>query len=245
MGSFLDIRTPLITDDVALRGYFGGPAVSHVYWDFDGFHDSKGNSWTTNGTIPVSAKDATAGYPWRAGVFSDANYYSLGTGTSVLNFSGAPFLLVAVGISSAIPGATSCIFSNVNAGSTAGSAFYISNTGTVGFFNYGAAGIASTNTITPGVPFVMSAAQVGSTAYIKLNNGPVVSGAAGFTSNTANAVTLGKFFNGSQPSSTIQLFEFYASVQTVATYGVYAALAQINRTVLRGLGLDQPDYLAA
>jgi hypothetical protein len=48
--------------------------------------DTKGNAWTQNGTVPQAAP--VGAVPPGAGPFSDANYYSLGTGNDVLDFAG-------------------------------------------------------------------------------------------------------------------------------------------------------------
>ena len=71
-------KGPLITEDAN--------CVAHVYWRNGALVDSKGNSWTMNGTVPQTG--SAGSIPPGAGPFSDANYYSLGSGADVLDFSG-------------------------------------------------------------------------------------------------------------------------------------------------------------
>lgn len=69
---------PLIADDAS--------TVAHVMWNGTALVDTFGNSWTQNGTVPQVSKSGKT--PAGAGPFSDANYYSLGTGNDVLDFAG-------------------------------------------------------------------------------------------------------------------------------------------------------------
>src|SRR5574340_1492774 len=71
-------RQPLIPDDAG--------TVSHVVFNGSSLVDRFGNSWTQNGTVPQVARSGRT--PAGAGPFSDANYYSLGTGSDVLDFAG-------------------------------------------------------------------------------------------------------------------------------------------------------------
>ncbi len=65
----------------------GGPGtVAHVWWDGVRVRDTRGNAWAMQGTVPQVA--ASGRVPAGAGPFSDANYYSLGTGSDVLDFAG-------------------------------------------------------------------------------------------------------------------------------------------------------------
>lgn len=72
------VKAPLIDEDVN--------TVAHVYWRNGALVDSKGNSWTQNGTVTQAG--ASGFVPPGAGPFSDANYYSLGAGSDVLDFAG-------------------------------------------------------------------------------------------------------------------------------------------------------------
>lgn len=72
------LTRPLLDDDAG--------TVAHVVWRDGQLVDTRGNAWTQNGTVPQVAR--TAGLPAGAGPFSDANYYTLGTGSDVLDFAG-------------------------------------------------------------------------------------------------------------------------------------------------------------
>lgn len=77
---------PLIEEDAN--------TVSHVYWNGSALVDTKGNSWTMNGTVPQNVAspfypDGFAGAQKKgAGPYSAANNYSLGTGSDVLDITG-------------------------------------------------------------------------------------------------------------------------------------------------------------
>lgn len=80
MGNFIATHTPVIPEDDG--------TISHVYWDGNQLVDTKKLAWVRVGTPIVMPE--TPGFPSRVYPFSDANYYSLGSGASVLNFDG-PF----------------------------------------------------------------------------------------------------------------------------------------------------------
>jgi hypothetical protein len=71
---------PLITEDAN--------TVAHVYWNGTALTDTKGNAWTMNGTVPQVTANPFTTTRYGAGPFSDSNYYSLGTGSDVLDFAG-------------------------------------------------------------------------------------------------------------------------------------------------------------
>lgn len=60
--------------------------VAHIYWDGGRLVDTKGNTWTQTGTVPMVGRRANA-QPG-SGPYSDLNFYSLGAGSDVLDFSG-------------------------------------------------------------------------------------------------------------------------------------------------------------
>lgn len=60
--------------------------VAHVYFDGAAIRDSSGNAWSMQGTVPQVAKSGFT--PAGAGPFSDSAFYTLGTGSDVLDFSG-------------------------------------------------------------------------------------------------------------------------------------------------------------
>lgn len=245
MSTFMDIRTPLIDDDPGAgglgRNYLGGPALSHVYWDQLGFHDSRGNTWTLNGSVTFAAQDSASALPWRgtagASTFGPSNNYQLGTGAGILNFSAAPFLVVVVGITSSVSNAQ-MLFANSNAGVTTGFDLQLASGSGAGLAtNRGTGNSSTTNVITPGVPWVISAGTSGTSLMVKLNMGAVVTSTNAFAANAANGAFIGSSAASSGAVAT-QFIEFYAAAQTPTP----TLLTNINRLVLRGLGLDQPDY---
>jgi hypothetical protein len=62
--------------------------VAHVYWNGTQLVDTKGNSWTQNGTVPQVTANPFTTTRYGAGPFSDANTYQLGTGVDVLDLNG-------------------------------------------------------------------------------------------------------------------------------------------------------------
>ena len=190
-----------------------------------------------NGTVTVNALNATAGLPWFASAsWGASNSYQLGTGTGVLNFAAAPFVVVIAGVTASLA-AAQMLFSTANAGNTAGTDIQFDTGGHALATNRGASTLTTANTVSVGVPWVVSFGTSGSTLFVKLNMGAVVSGASAFTANAANGAFIGNSAGGGNANAT-SFFEFYAAAQTPTA----ALLTNINRLVLRGLGLDQPDY---
>lgn len=78
---------PLILETLA-----GAAAVAHVYNPGGGLVDVAGNAWTQVGTVPNVARQslgfASGVFAAGFGPFSGANYFQLGTGPDVLDFSG-------------------------------------------------------------------------------------------------------------------------------------------------------------
>lgn len=83
-GSVTASATVTITGPYLISDSAG--TVCHAWWDGTSIRDTKGCSWTMNGTVPQVA--ATAGRPAGAGPFADANNYQLGTGSDGLDFTG-------------------------------------------------------------------------------------------------------------------------------------------------------------
>jgi hypothetical protein len=69
---------PLIADDAN--------TVCHAYFDGVAIRDTKGCAWTMNGTVPQVSRNGKT--PGGGGVFSDSNFYALGTGSDGLDFAG-------------------------------------------------------------------------------------------------------------------------------------------------------------
>ena len=59
-------NAPILTDD--------GSTVAHIYFRNGALVDTKGNSWTQNGTVPINAGSHLV--PPAAGPFTDSNYWT-------------------------------------------------------------------------------------------------------------------------------------------------------------------------
>lgn len=72
------LTLPLLADDAN--------TVVKVVWRNGALVDLRGNAWTQQGTVPQVSRTATT--PAGAGPFTSTDYYSLGTGSDVLDFAG-------------------------------------------------------------------------------------------------------------------------------------------------------------
>jgi hypothetical protein len=119
IGSGAWTSTPALDEDTG--------TVSHVYWNGTTLVDTKGNTWTTNGTptqslSPVIFRNgfsATAQYGASNFWWSNGRNYILGTGSDVLDFAG-DFTLVVIYSNYPPSDYSSHIFSNSGAGDASG-----------------------------------------------------------------------------------------------------------------------------
>jgi hypothetical protein len=171
--------------------------VAHVWWkDGTGFIDTQGNSWTANGTIPQVARTVNA--PAGAGPFSDANYYSLGTGTDVLDFAGD---LSACVIFSDGVAAAPVIFSD---GTYQVDGYFIQTGGVGGTFRHGAGvaaqfSAATANLVLSGLN-IGCIGRAGATISAKLNLGTLATSVTGVPSPaTTTPARLGRYSGAGNP----------------------------------------------
>lgn len=208
------------------------PSVAHAWWDGGALNDTKGNAWTMNGTVPQVAR--AGDIPAGAGPFSDANYYSLGTGNDVLDFAGdwsACFVFRPSSISAVNPG---ILFRNGAAATQGYSVQYnVSPTPTLVGFNFrtGANDIAQTaNLVSTDVINVACAGISGSTLMAKLNFGANATAAVGGrVAGTANIARLGDVAGGAFVSGTI--YEAWLST-TAPSDALFTRLMTIVRNKL-------------
>ncbi len=159
--------------------------------------DSAGLSWVTNGSPPAVASTAlpTTASTGAAGPFSDANYYSQGTGSDALDSTGDRFGCVAF-----VPVDTSgqVLFQNGGASATAG--HFVAVTTTTGTFyfrsmNPTAVSATTANGATTGGFNVACWWRTGTSISAKLNLGTTATNAAAGTevAGTAYTAKIGRY----------------------------------------------------
>jgi hypothetical protein len=196
MSQFQYIPTPIITEDPSY--------VSHVYWDGSKIIDTKGLAWVVNGTVPLlgSASGATAGLPSGAGPFSDANYYTNGSGSDVLDATGDRFgAAIVTGVSNGAGNVLVCNGTPATAGHfiqiTAGQAPTFSSEVP------GNQATSSTTFTTVGQLAVICWWRIGNNINIQCNLGLVATVNAGGAevSGTSSQLYIGRYVNASNPFS--------------------------------------------
>jgi len=190
--------------------------------------DTRGNAWTQNGTVPAVLGPGPF-VPGRVGVgpFSDANYFSLGSGADVLDFSGdfsACFAFFG-GPSASGPG----IFTD-GVYNSAGWGVVLTVSGAVNFWTASSAyDLITASTVVPG-PNIACVGRAGSTKYAKLNVGTTASIAAGSMAvGSSGAAMLGRY--PVQPY-TAPIYEAWFS----STPWNEASVTKIQQRVLGMLG---------
>jgi hypothetical protein len=183
---------PLITEDAN--------TVAHVYWNGTALVDTKGNAWTENGTVPQVSANPFTTTRYGAGPFSAANYYSLGTGTDVLDFAG-DFTACFV-YSSWSGGGDGVLFSNGAAftPTTAGYAVLLGTGGTNAlYYAYGVQVPDAGNVVPANGPSVTCIGQTGATGVLKTNLGTYRTKTTGSTAATGATALLGRYPGTAQP----------------------------------------------
>ncbi len=176
---------PLIADDAG--------TVAHVWFRNGALVDKYGNAWTQNGAVPQVAKSGRT--PAGAGPFSDANYYSLGTGNDALDFVGD--FSIAVVFQPTATNNSGAFLSNGVFGA-AGSGYRLSLIGGVGQIDtYAAAsGLgrkAEVAAVQTGTLNVICAGRGTTTVYLKQNLRAILSAAAAtITAGTGRVANLGR-----------------------------------------------------
>jgi hypothetical protein len=145
--------------------------VAHVYWNGTALVDTKGNSWTQNGTVPQVTANPFTTTRYGAGPFSLANFYSLGTGADVLDFAG-DFTVCVVFAPNTFGVQYTLVIAGLAGASGQGWWMGQSGAGGVSFSTYGAASTFTASTVAASVvsgPSVACGGRIGSTQYLKVN----------------------------------------------------------------------------
>jgi hypothetical protein len=199
---------PLITEDAG--------CVAHVIWRNGALLDTKGNSWTQNGTVPQAA--AVGSIPPGAGPFSDANYYSLGAGPDVLDFGGN-FTMCVVFLPAAA--GTLALFGNGD-GATAGYRVLQNTTKLMLFSDGGGGNAQSANSVVQGTINVGCVGVSGGNFLAALNSGSTATVPATITQDSTSLAKIGRV-EAAGAAFTGRIGEVYFST-TAASGALFAAL---------------------
>lgn len=191
IASIAGYQGPLIADAPGVR--------AHGTWNGVSLMDSQGNVWATNGTVPQVAKNGKT--PSGAGPFSDANYYTLGSGSDVLDFAGDFWGCIVFKLGASLPAGWTVLFDNGISG--AGNGGYViqfdgSGAGTFRFSHYNSSGGTAygqtANAALVGQINVGCFGRIGNSPYAKLNLGATADATAGaFSVGTAFTAYLGRY----------------------------------------------------
>ncbi len=206
--------------------------VSHVLWNGVALVDTM-NSWTQVGTVPQVPASTGFAAPatFGAGPYSDTNYYSLGTGSDVLDFTGDFTACFATLLPTS--GANPLLFSNGLFGTDGYMVGIQSATG------FGVLNIPNTiltgNALVAG-PNVICCGRSSTTGGIKLNLGTTATGVAGTSPGATRIARLGRYENAGQAwptnafeawfSSTMFTDAFVTSIQNRA-FGHVTSTGQV------------------
>jgi hypothetical protein len=149
--------------------------VLHTYWDATGIKDTKGNVWTSVGSVPIAASGRSpfANGRYGAGPFNGTvtgNYYTLGTGNDAMDQ--ANFYACAVINPSALDVTTTSILvhDGVSQGSN-GWQLVTNESGNINFWT-STGGAGEANTLIAGAPNTVcwgASTQFGGRCFIKVN----------------------------------------------------------------------------
>ena len=180
--------------------------VAHVYWNGTALVDTKGNSWTQNGTVPQVTANPFTTTRYGAGPFGTANYYSLGTGADVLDFAG-DFTVCAVMVSGV---ASSEMIIDQHDDSTTGWRIRKYSDGGCRFQHGSAFAYTGAGNVVGG-PNVICGGRSGSTLYVKNNLGTTATQNVGtYSLPTAIVPMMGRAVVGGQLLEG-KMYEFYAT----------------------------------
>lgn len=191
---------PLIADDAG--------TAAHVWWRNGRLYDVKGNTWTTNGTVPMVARSGKT--PAGAGSFSDANYYSLGAGNDALDFAG-DCTIVCVFLAPASVANQPVFFANGDGSAATGYFGHLNATGNLRFGYAPSLALATANAQVAGAVNVACIGYGGGQTRAKLNLGAMASSTvAHWAAATTVAAQLGRYTSATFAfGSTI--YELWAS----------------------------------
>ena len=178
---------PLITEDAN--------TVAHVYLNGTALVDTKGNSWTKNGTVPQVSANPFTTTRYGAGPFSGTNYYSMGT--DVLDFAG-DFTLCAVVSYAPSAGDQYIVMNGVYGAAGSGWGLYSKTNAVVILDTYAATSTytrsATANSLATSGPNVICLGRSGDNQYVKANLGTTdVDAGSKTTAGTGIAAVIGTY----------------------------------------------------
>ena len=176
--------------------------VAHVYWNGTALVDTKGNAWAMAGTVPQVTANPFTTTRYGAGPFSAANYYSLGTGTDVLDITGDMTGCIVTRLPDTGSGYKALLL-NGSLGSSSGWAVEMtSDTGYFKFSTYGAATSTTGSTSNPvastgKVVLVGCFGRNGDNQYAKANlTGTVTNAGTKQVAGSGIVANIGGLFDG-------------------------------------------------
>jgi cysteine-rich repeat protein len=200
--------------------------ASHVTWNGSTLVDAGANLWTTNGTVP----QVTNGPGGRngAGPFTGANYYSLGSGSDVLDFSGDFSICIVFNqpIINAFPG----LFGNGD--SSGGYEVYTNPGGNFSFQSYNGGAqfnLYTGNSISTSTYNIGCVGRAGSTIISKLNQGTVVTRTTSFMPATWRPARLGNGYLAAPGTQTIYEAWFSSTTPSAALFN--SITSQFDQTI--------------
>lgn len=209
--------------------------LTHLRWNGSAMVDIRGSGWAMTGTVPQNAKAPPI--PASAGVFSDANYYSLGSGSDALD--AATISMCVVITYTSLPGLAGKVIANDGLANTDGW-YLLTGDGTsanVVYFNAlsagsGATGRANTaGTVIAGLN-VICAGFNGSTntSAVKLNLGTYATKAKGsaMTLATTRAAYLGRYVSAGSSLAEGKIHEVCVSSAAPTDAAFIAAMNEVK-----------------
>jgi hypothetical protein len=192
--------------------------VAHVYWNGSALVDTKGNSWTQNGTVPQVTANPFTTTRYGAGPFSTSNYYSLAS-PNPLQFA-SDFTVCAVVSCPATPAAENLILA-IGATSSKGydlgicrAAGAVGAGGVVGSFRSGATVALQSASAGQGLgvgPHVVCFGKSGATGYLKVDLATTVTGVASGYVQPTTAALIGVYTDLTSGPAVSPIYEVYAT----------------------------------
>ena len=206
-GQSSGVKAPLITPDANV--------VAHV-WFPKAIADTKANAWSATGAPPISKSTAFKVARYGGGPTTTSDYWKLGTGNDVLDFTG-DFTICAVFTGPAGTVIRS-IFTNGTVSTSSGYGIEYSSSERLEFYTFGAAASNTQSQSAATVNAGLNVACVGRTGTdqkLKLNGATTVTtaGAKNANCNATNAGCVAYLAYNSRNTIVMpgQVFEFYAT----------------------------------
>lgn len=213
---------PLFLDDAN--------TVAHLTWNGVSLVDSRGNAWSMHATVPQIAKGGKT--PAGAGPYSSSNYYTLGSGSDVIDFTGN--FTACFAFQSNVHPATSNfgLFSD-HIDNVGGWGIYLgsSDAPALYFHRSGANSVVtdSTYAITVGSPSVICVGRTGTTGALQLNAYAYKTGSSGaITAGTTATAGFSGWWSGNPGTANAYMYEawFTSTAPSSALFAAYIARAK-------------------